>query len=192
LTLLYVIFLMLVCAALVAWLAAGARSRGSGLPGGKLIYSDTGFAVGRVAPVVTGAEGERQERPLVSRRHGLTGRPDYVVRTREGLVPVEAKSARRPAGGVPYDSHLMQLAAYCLLCEDALGARVPYGVVRYADGEVRVDYTTELRDALLALLSEMREAREAEEVHRSHSEPRRCARCSYREACDESLADERL
>lgn len=188
--LLYVAFLALVIVAVAARLAAARRARSAGLPAGALIYSDTGFAVGRVAPVALNAEGERQERPLVSRRHGLTGRPDYVVRTHDGLVPVEAKSTRQPAGGVPYPSHLMQLAAYCLLCEDALGAHVPYGVVRYADGEVRVDYTPGLRGGLLALLAEMREARAEEEVHRSHDEPRRCARCSYREVCDESLATE--
>jgi CRISPR/Cas system-associated exonuclease Cas4 (RecB family) len=35
----------------------------------------------------------------------------------------------------------------------------------------------------------MREARRASDVHRSHDETPRCAACSYREICDESLAD---
>ena len=185
---LYAAFLLLLAVAAAAHLAARRGARGAGLPPGRLIYGDTGAPVGRVAPIALNAEGERQERPLVSRRHGLTGRPDYLVRTREGVVPVEAKSSRRPASGVPYDSHLMQLAAYCLLVEDGLGETVPYGVVRYSDGEVRVEYTDELRQALLDQLDEMREAREADEVHRSHEAPPRCARCSYREACDEALA----
>lgn len=180
--------LLLVAVAVAARIIARGRARRAGLPRGSLIYGDTGAPVGRVAPVTLSEEGERQERPLVSRRHGLTGRPDYLVRTREGVVPVEAKSTRRPASGVPYDSHLMQLAAYCLLVEDQLGEPVPYGVVRYRDGEVRVEYTPELRETLLELLDEMRGAREAVEVHRSHEEPPRCAACSYREACDESLA----
>ena len=169
---------------------AGARraERGSGLPAGKLLYSDTGFPLGRVAPIVLGRQGERQEQPLLSRRLNLVGRPDYLVETDEGVVPVEAKSARCPAGGVPHASHVMQLAAYCLLVEDTLGARVPYGVVRYSDREVRVDFTPEVRERLLALLEEMRAARAAEEVHRSHEEPLRCARCSFRDNCDESLA----
>ncbi|HVG31331.1 MAG TPA: CRISPR-associated protein Cas4 [Pyrinomonadaceae bacterium] len=185
---LYAAFLLLACVALAAHIAARGRARATGLPEGELVYGDTGFAVGKIAPARLNAEGERQERPLVSRRHGLTGRPDYLVRTRDGIIPVEAKSARRPAGGRPYDSHLMQLAAYCLLVEDALGARVPYGVVRYADAEVRVEYTDELRETLLETLAEIRDAREAEDVHRSHDEPRRCASCGYRDVCDESLA----
>ena len=179
---------ILAAVAVAARIVARGRARRTGLPAGRLIYGDTGAPVGRVAPVTLNEEGERQERPLVSRRHGLTGRPDYLVRTREGVVPVEAKSTRRPASGVPYDSHLMQLAAYCLLVEDGLAEPVPYGVVRYRDGEVRVDYTPELRAALLDLLDEMRAERDAGEVHRSHEEPPRCAACSYRDACDEALA----
>ena len=185
---LYAAFLLLACVALAAHIVARGRATASGLPAGRLVYSDTGFAIGELAPAQVNAEGERQERALVSRRYGLTGRPDYLVRTDEGVVPVEAKSTRRPANGRPYDSHLMQLAAYCLLVEDALNENVPYGVMRYADGEVRVEYTPELRETLLELIEEIKEAREAEEVHRSHDEPRRCANCGYRDVCDESLA----
>jgi CRISPR-associated exonuclease Cas4 len=185
---LYAAFLLLICVAVAAQIAARGRARETGLPAGSLVYSDTGFAVGKLAPAHLNAEGERQERALISRKFGLTGRPDYLVRTREGIVPVEAKSTRRPASGLPYDSHLMQLAAYCLLVEDALGARVPYGLMRYADGEVRVEYTQELRETLLEIIAEIRDAREADEVHRSHDEQRRCASCGYREVCDESLA----
>jgi CRISPR-associated exonuclease Cas4 len=185
---LYAAFLLLACVALAAHIVARGRTTASGLPAGRLVYSDTGFAVGEIAPAQVNAEGERQERALVSRRYGLTGRPDYLVRTDEGIVPVEAKSTRRPASGRPYDSHLMQLAAYCLLVEDALNENVPYGVMRYADGEVRVEYTPELRETLLELIEEIREARDADEVHRSHDEPRRCANCGYRDVCDESLA----
>jgi CRISPR-associated exonuclease Cas4 len=172
--------------ALLARIAAARASRRTGLPRGELLYSDTGRPVGRLAPTVTDEQGARVERPLRSRRYELSGRPDYLVRTAEGVVPVEAKSAAAPAGG-PYESHVFQLAAYCLLVEDALGERVPYGLIRYRDGEARVAYTAELREDLLALLAEMREAREAAEVHRSHEEPRRCARCGVREHCDERL-----
>ncbi len=179
---------VLVLVATVARAAARSAEQSSGLPTGQLVYSDTGFAVGRVAPAEKNLEGVRQERPLVSRRYNLTGRPDYLVRTKEGIVPVEVKSTRTPAGGRPYDSHVMQLAAYCLLAEDVLGARVPYGIIRYADDEVTVDYTPELRDELLTLLEEMREAREAADVHRSHDDWRRCKGCSVREHCIESLA----
>jgi CRISPR-associated exonuclease Cas4 len=184
-----VAFILLLLMAAVAWLAARRGARRSGLPEGRIIYSDTGAPVGRIAPIALNERGEPQEKPLVSHRRRLAGRPDYLVRTDEGIIPVEAKSTRCPANGVPYESHLMQLASYCLLVEETTGAGVPFGVIRYRDRQLRVDYTDELREALLALLAEMREARTAADVHRSHVETARCAGCSYREICDESLAD---
>lgn len=189
LSLLYLAGIVLLLVALAALVAARRGARRADLPAGRVIYSDTGAPVGRIAPVSLNVRGERQEKPLLSHRHGLVGRPDYLIQTDEGIVPVEAKSANCPASGVPYESHLMQLACYCLLVEETLEASVPYGVIRYRDRQLRVDYTDELRESLLELLTEMREARQAEDVHRSHEEAARCAACSYREICVESLAD---
>jgi CRISPR-associated exonuclease Cas4 len=178
-----------------AWLAARAAARETkraGLPAGALLYSDTGRPVGRVAGTVVGRDGKRQERPLVSETLELVGRPDYLIEAEGGVVPVEAKSTNAPANGRPYDSHLAQLAAYCLLVEDVLGRTVPYGLVKYRDREVRVEYTPEMREQALALVAELKEdmnaAASGEEVHRSHDDPRRCAGCSVRDACTESLA----
>lgn len=185
---LVLIFCLLVVAAASARAAARREASRSGLPAGTLLYSDTGRPVGRIAPAEVGAEGVRQERPLVSTSLGLTGRPDYLVEAEGGVVPVEIKSAASPPGGRPYDSHVAQLAAYCLLVEDVLGAHVPFGVIRYRDRELRVEFTDELRGQALALIEEMRGAREAEEVQRSHEDPRRCAGCSLRDVCTESLA----
>lgn len=186
LSLAIILLLLMACGAL---LASRRGARRANLPEGRIIYSDTGAPVGRIAPLTLNERGERQEKPLLSHRHGLVGRPDYLVCTDEGIVPVEAKSTACPANGVPYESHLMQLACYCLLVEETTGASVPFGVIRYRDRQLRVDYTDELRDELLALLTEMRAARRASDVHRSHDETARCAACSYREICDESLAD---
>ena len=176
--------------ALVAFITRRAALREAtrtGLPEGALLYSDTGAPVGRVAPVTVDERGERQEKPLVSQTFELTGRPDYLIEGDEGVIPVEVKSAACPSSGRPYDSHVAQLAAYCLLVEDALKASVPYGLIKYRDCEIRVEYTDGLRDGLLTLLEEMRVARTAAEVHRSHQEARRCRNCSMRDICDEAL-----
>jgi CRISPR-associated exonuclease Cas4 len=187
------LLVLLVAAAVLAARAAARESQRVGLPKGALLYSDTGRPVGRVAGTETGRDGKRQEKPLLSDALGLVGRPDYLVETEDGgVVPVEAKSTNCPPGGRPYDSHVAQLAAYCLLVEDVLGASVPYGVVKYRDREVRVEYTEELREHALALIEEMKRdmsaSAEGREVHRSHEEPRRCAGCSLRDVCTESLA----
>ena len=182
-----VLLCVLASLALFTRRAASREAKQAGLPAGALLYSDTGTPVGRVAPVTVDAEGARQEKPLVSQTFELTGRPDYLIEVDGGVVPVEVKSAASPASGRPYDSHLAQLAAYCLLVEDVLQASVPYGLIKYRDREIRVDYTDELRNDLLALLEEMRAARVADEVHRSHHEARRCRNCSMRDVCDEAL-----
>jgi CRISPR-associated exonuclease Cas4 len=187
-TYLLLVIPVLLIVALIAHVAAHSAAGRTGLPAGQLVYSDTGYAVGQIGPVTTNEQGEKQERPLTSQRYGLSGRPDYLVRVSDGIVPVEAKSTKCPANGRAFDSHVFQLAAYCLLVEDVIGADVPYGIIRYADAEIIIDYTTELRDELIELLDEMRRARNAEEVHRSHGEARRCSRCSMREICDEALA----
>ena len=98
---------------LLLWQGGRQRKR-SGLPAGSVVYSDT-------------AEWQETEEPLRSRRYGLVGRPDYLVQMRDGgrrfVVPVEVKSRARPAR--PYDSHILQLAAYCLLVEDNLRRCAP-------------------------------------------------------------------
>ena len=183
---------LLVTAAALAARAASRESKRAGLPAGALLYSDTGRPVGRLAPTELGRDGKKQEKPLVSETLRLVGRPDYLIEAEGGVVPVEVKSTASPASGRPYDSHLAQLAAYCLLVEDVLGATVPYGLVKYRDREVRVEYTPELRETALSLMAQMNEdmhaSADGEEVHRSHDDPRRCAGCSLRDVCTESLA----
>ncbi|HEX8847418.1 MAG TPA: CRISPR-associated protein Cas4 [Pyrinomonadaceae bacterium] len=185
---LFAALILLVIITLVSYVAARRASKRNGLPSGRLLYSDTGFAVGRIAPAEKDRQGVRQEKPLISRSYGLIGRPDYLVRTDEGIVPIEVKSTKCPPDGRPYDSHVFQLAAYCLLVEDVLGENVPHGIIRYSDNELILDYTSELKDELVFLLEEMSEARLAADVHRSHEDARRCRGCSMREACDEALA----
>ncbi|HET7089160.1 MAG TPA: CRISPR-associated protein Cas4 [Anaerolineae bacterium] len=163
---------------LIAGLVALALSRAardeSGLPRGEVIYSDT-RAWGPV------------EKPLFSSAYRIAGKPDYLVKDGRAIVPVEVKSSRVPPNG-PHASHIMQLAAYFLLVEETHGRRPPYGIVKYADGTLSIEHTDRLRSSLLDMLDEMRLAASENEAHRSHSDPRRCANCGYRHACDERLA----
>ncbi|HRJ40516.1 MAG: Dna2/Cas4 domain-containing protein [Caldilineaceae bacterium] len=149
-----------------------ARWQETGLPDGEVVYSDTG-------------QWEKQEQPLISRRYGIVGRPDYLVRIVENgqthSIPVEVKSHRRPAE--PYASHILQLATYCLLVEDVLKARPPYGFIRYADATLRIAYSDELRVQVLEAAEGIRSARGAPDVKRDHREATRCRNCGYRRAC---------
>jgi hypothetical protein len=87
--------------AFCGWLYFSRRSA-TGLPAGLLVYD---------------AGRQHLQRPLVSHRLRLAGRPDYLIETAEGLVPVELKSGACPRSG-PHAAHVAQLMTYCVLVED--------------------------------------------------------------------------
>lgn len=169
---LYLGLALLLLASLLFWQSTRQR-KASGLPAGRLIYTDTrGWG--------------KPERPLFYAPLELTGKPDYLVKNGKLIIPVEVKSGRAPRA--PYDSHLHQLAAYCLLVEKTYGSRPPYGIVHYDDRDFAVDYTPALEASLLRLLAEMRRDEHVGDVPRSHEQAARCARCGFRSICDQSLA----
>jgi CRISPR-associated exonuclease Cas4 len=130
-------------------------------------------------------EGQRPEL-LEARAHGLRGRPDYVLVRDESLVPVEVKTGRTPRG--PLFSHILQVAAYCLLVEETYGRPPPYGILQYDGASHEIEYNDDLKGLLLAKLEEMRAALAAGEAHRNHNRPGKCLRCSRRSVCPERLA----
>ena len=172
---LLIIIAILLLGLLFLWLAGRARKK-TGLPAGEIIYSDTGAL-------------EAVDRPLISRRYGLVGKPDYLVRVEEAgrkrIAPMEVKSRKAPRR--PYASHVLQLATYCLLVEDHFKARPPYGLLRYADATFKIPFTNDLRREVLRSADAIRRARTASDVHRQHSDPARCRGCGYREACGEAV-----
>lgn len=169
-TSLAVVLIVLAAAALILAL----RTRAStGLPWAPILADDA-----RV--------GRGLERPLLARRYGLSGKPDYLIERGGRQIPVEVKPGRYAKQ--PYESDLMQLAAYCLLVEETSGHAPPYGILRYAEASFRLRYTPEVRADLLTILDEMRDLLDAEDADRSHSQPGRCAGCGFADICEDSLA----
>jgi CRISPR-associated exonuclease Cas4 len=121
-----------------------------------------------------------------SEAYGLSGRPDYVIRLAENVVPVEEKKGRTPQG--PLFSHILQVAAYCLLIEDTMGRAPPYGLLKYPDREDEIEYNEDLKKILVEKLEEMREAMRSGEAHRNHDRLGKCIHCSRRDVCPEKLA----
>lgn len=168
---LYVVLFLFILALIFFW-RSGRQRREAGLPGGRVIYTDTG-GWGKV------------ERPLYYPPLKLTGKPDYLVRQNGIVIPVEVKSGRAPES--PYDSHIYQLASYCLLVEKMYGKRPPYGIIHYNDRDFAIDYTPELEFALMDILADMRRDERKDDVDRSHDQAARCASCGYKNLCDQSL-----
>ena len=166
--------ILILVAGLLLWRFGLRVHQATGLPTGEVVYTDTGA-------------WEQVPQPLLSRRYGLVGKPDYLVRVRAGqqvtLVPVEVKSRRRPH--ITPDSHILQLATYCLLVEDVHKARPAYGLLHYADATLQIPFTDDLRRAVLEIADNIRAARTAPNLHRDHQDAARCRGCGYAHGCGE-------
>lgn len=168
-------FIMLAAA---VWIKANRLWAKTGLPGGQVVYDD----------VIQTENGDwyPQREPLYSQQLQLVGRPDYLVREHDGsLTPVEVKSS--PAPQQPYEGHLLQLAAYCVLVEENFGVRPQYGIIQYRNQAFAVEFSPDLEEDLYNLLVEMREDLYAGELDRDHNDWRRCGRCSMRGQCVQRL-----
>ena len=157
---------LLVLAAAVLFLWSARKRRQTSLPTGKIVYADTDA-------------WQKPPAPLYDPGLRLTGKPDYVVDIGGGVrVPVEVKSSSAP--DQPYDSHVMQVAAYCLLLERGSGKRPPFGLLRYRYRTFRVDYTPGLEESLLKLIASVRAAENCPDgPPRSHAQTSRCRACGY-------------
>lgn len=153
------------------WRSVSQR-RESGLPEGRVIYADT-------------SEWTRVNKPLYDPELRLTGKPDYLVEKGNDLIPVEVKSTR--VKQTPYDSHIYQLAAYCLLVQNVYRQRPPYGILHYPNRTLKVDYTKEIESSTLGVLENMRYLSQNGVVDRSHESKTRCLKCSYNYICDQAL-----
>jgi len=166
--------ILLALLAILLWWMATRLRKSSGLPQGRVVYSDTGA-------------WQRNPQTLFSKRHGLTGKPDYLVEQDNGamIIPVEVKSAKAPTQ--PREGHVLQLAAYCLLVEENYQVRPTHGIIQYADKQFAIDYTTALETELLRVMADMRQALAHNDAPRNHHEAWRCKGCGVKESCDQVI-----
>ncbi len=166
-----VILTLLLLAGLLFWVA-GRQRRKLGVPEGRVLYEDSGAK-------------RRLEQPLFAEDLGLVGKPDYLIQSNHGLIPVEVKSGRTP--NRPFGSHILQLVAYCALVQRNFNHRPPYGIIRYPQRSFTIEFTQELENQLHAILTDMRRALSSGELHRSHHVAVRCDACGYGNLCEEHL-----
>ena len=166
-----IILALLFSSGVVWWLAQRARQQ-SGLPWGTTVATDMGGALPDIPT-------------LVDHHYGLVGKPDYLLKRREGLIPVEVKPTRN--ADRPYDSDIYQLAAYCLLVERNYRQRPPYGLLRYARHTVRIEYDDQLKDEIIDIIAEMHDLHDADDCHRDHRHKSRCRGCGFWDTCTQSL-----
>ena len=101
---------------------------------------------------------DHKEKPieaLFSSKYGLVGKPDYILHTKDGLLPLEIKHSKKP--NKPYFSHVMQLVSYCLLIEEVKGTKPKYGFIQYQNGKpFSIPYSGNMKRFLIKTMEEMR------------------------------------
>lgn len=133
---------------------------------------------------VDGIEGTREA--LVSERYKITGTPDYIIKDKENLIPVEIKTGK--IRKFPFLSHKLQVATYCLLIEEKYNKTPPYGIIEYEDKKQhKIEFNLDLRALLLNTIQDMRELLASKDVHRNHHRAGKCKNCSRRDVCPEKL-----
>ena len=130
-------------------------------------------------------EWGKNENPFYDPTFNLTGKPDYLVENDQGIIPIEVKSKHLTAA--PFDSHIYQLAAYCLLITQTFGIRPPYGILHYPNKDIAIDYTSELEIDVIDLIREIRSQSRRRSLERSHQSHERCRSCGYNYECDQAL-----
>jgi CRISPR-associated protein Cas4 len=132
------------------------------------------------AAVVAADDSEIGSPTLRSDRLGLVGRPDHLVRIDRKLIPVEQKPGARRA----HDSHVMKLAAQCVLVTDVYGVRPPYGLLVLANGvQQQVPFTRDLEKRVLETMADMRVVLEEGTQPGPRWMGSRCRACGFFETC---------
>lgn len=117
---------------------------------------------------------------LRSRLYGLVGRPDQLIRVGSALVPVEQKPTARRLR----QSHVLQIAAQCLLLQEVYRIRPPYGIVVLAGGsQHQVEFSPALELRLLDTMAQMRAMLNATVPPEPVWAERKCRACAFRHTC---------
>jgi len=168
-----ILCLIILIVAMWLWFKSRHQRAATGLPfGARIVYADTGA-------------WSKIEQPLFSRRYALTGKPDYIVQDQGATIPIEVKPNRTAPR--PYESDVMQLAAYGLLIEETYGTFPRYGLLKYRNAVFQIDFTADLRAQVIALIQAMQQRVDARPVARQHTDPGRCRACGYRAECGQAL-----
>src|SRR6266568_3021154 len=143
------------------------RHRALGLPEGELVYED--------------ADGQGE--PLSSSAYPLVGKPDYVVKLPDGRpVPIELKLTVQNVTA-PYNNHIVQVGAYCLILEDYFEQPPTHGILRYADREFTIEYTPALRRKVIRLLTEMERCSAQQPPPLAKQRAAKCRACVFQPIC---------
>lgn len=154
------ITLLILCFGIIILWFLRVKEKGFGILSGKRIYVDSDRTSG-----IT----------LYSETINLAGKPDYIMK--DGSIPVEVKTTSR-IPNEPYQNHVMQLMAYCLLVEENYDKAPVGGYLVYMrpggklpEKEFKILYTPEAKEAIISLAQEITELKiSGQELYCHHPE----------------------
>lgn len=134
-------------------------------------------------------DGEEVAIELASEKWGLIGKVDCVRRRDGTYIPFEHKRGKpgRDADGQPqsWPSDRLQLTAYTVLLEEAIGQPILEGRIRYhaANVTVRVPIDQSARNDLIEAITTARRLRESIDRPPVANNERLCTKCSLAPVC---------
>ncbi len=128
------------------------------------------------------SEGERRFHVWVnSPALGLSGKLDLLIVTPQACYPVDLKYTRDR----PRRNHIMQLAAYALLAEDAMKVPAPMAFVYLTPNDqlIRINVTDRLKALVLTRLASIRQMVQEGILPEPTPVRARCEECEFRNYC---------
>lgn len=129
----------------------------------------------------------RNRKTMVAKQFGLSGKPDYLLPVEDGFIPVLTKN--NPAPEHPYQAHILQIIAYCLLVAENTPRHPTFGIIRYGDGRTfEVDFDEDAVEVLSQIMDQIEKVRRSSTpIPITHADRARCYACKHRKNCPESL-----
>lgn len=134
-----------------------------GIKGYRSIYSDS----------------KGQGKPLHSDNFMISGKPDYIFKKGDDIIPVELKSSEVD---MPLEKDIMQLAVYFLLIEESYGTRPQKGRLIYANKAYEIYNNYYIRKKVINIINEMGNIKEGN-IHRYRIDKSVCYTCLYKDIC---------
>ncbi len=132
------------------------------------------------------SDGEKDADLLLCSETGLRGRPDQIVIIDNEFIPVEQKTGKVPA--TPYESHRIQLLAYMHLVSKVSNNETPYGILRYGSESLhKITWDEIAKETLKNETQTIQRLMVEGGAKRNHERTGKCANCSRRHRCPESL-----
>lgn len=121
-------------------------------------------------------------REYISKRLGLAGKPDALIKEDGMLIPVE----RKPLAKKLRDRYVAQLLVYMRLVEEFEGKKPAYGYLLLGPScrKIKIENTVQKQAWLEKIIVEMRQVLETS-VARTDPHPKKCAKCPVRTSCRE-------